>query len=433
MPLLLTTAALTYAVFNQGGVYLRDWCIVTLVVAATALHTVRRPHTIPWPVFALPAYAAFQLIPLPHPLLKLLSPARAALNPDHGWSPLAVTPPAALEIFLYVLACTLAFLTIRWLARDRNPWPLAAPLIALAALEAALGLCQPAPAHGTYVNRNHYAGLLEMALPFAVMYPIHVLRRGRSRWSSPLRPALVACAGFGLAALILLGIIASLSRMGFIAAILALSVLALSGLRRLPLAAVIGLALFVYLPTDALLSRFETVGVSYQGRAAVWSESLPLLAAYPVFGTGLGGYESAFMSYKLTTPLLTDDYVHNDYLQAAIETGVVGTLILAALFTGIVRQALRSAAARDPLDVACLAALTAIGLHSIVDFNLYIPANAMVLAWIAALVTGGATTSSEKGSDHLFQRKRSGDWHFDLFQRKRLSDPFSQPQPTIYP
>lgn len=383
----LATAALTYAILMQGGVYLRDWSIVTLVIAATALHTLRRPQAIPWPIFALPTYAAFQLLPLPHTLLKLISPARAALSPEtNQWAPLAVNPPAALEIFLYVLACTLAFLVIRALAADRNPWPLAAPLIVLAALEAALGLCQPAPAHGTYVNRNHYAGLLEMALPFAVMYPVHVLRRSRLRWRNPLRPALVACAGFSLAALILLGIIASESRMGFTAAILALSVLALSALRRLPLAAVVGLALFIYLPTDALLSRFETAGLSYEGRAVVWRESLPLLAAYPVFGTGLGGFESAFYPYKINSPLLTDDYVHNDYLQAAIETGLVGTVILAALFFGIVRQALRSAALRDPLDVACLAALTAIGLHSLVDFNLYIPANALVLAWIAALV-----------------------------------------------
>ena len=79
------------------------------------------------------------------------------------------------------------------------------PILGIAALEAGLGLWQyfggtgEQVRWGTYANHNHYAGFLEMALPFAVMYPVAVLRRARARWHSSVAPALggFGCVGFG--------------------------------------------------------------------------------------------------------------------------------------------------------------------------------------------------------------------------------------------
>jgi len=87
---------------------------------------------------------------------------------------------------------------------------------------------------------------------------------------------------------------------------------------------------------------------------------------------------------------VTDDFAHNDYLQLLAELGLVGFAIGAALALSVVRIALRGALkCADPqaryFAVACIGALFAIGLHSLADFNLYIPANAMLLAWIAGM------------------------------------------------
>jgi O-antigen ligase len=101
------------------------------------------------------------------------------------------------------------------------------------------------------------------------------------------------------------------------------------------------------------------------------------------------------------------DYAHNDYLQVLAELGLAGSLIVAALALGILARALR-AVARHPdsdgryLGLACTGALAAIMIHSATDVNLYIPANAMLLAWIAAISAGlsfSSTPRSAPGAD----------------------------------
>jgi putative inorganic carbon (HCO3(-)) transporter len=119
-------------------------------------------------------------------------------------------------------------------------------------------------------------------------------------------------------------------------------------------------------------------------------EAIPLIRAYPLFGCGLGGYETAFSRFKISGVLVTDDFVHNDYLQLLAELGLLGFVIGAALAFSVVRMASRSAVnTSDPearyFAVACAGALSTIALHSLADFNLYIPANAMLLAWIAGM------------------------------------------------
>lgn len=95
---------------------------------------------------------------------------------------------------------------------------------------------------------------------------------------------------------------------------------------------------------------------------------------------------------------MTDDFAHNDYLQLLAELGVLGFLIVAAGAFWITRRAVRGAVGlQDPekryFALACAGALAAILLHSTVDFNLYVPANAMVLLWIAGMTAGLDTGS----------------------------------------
>ncbi len=424
--LLILSTSLAYALIRYGGVLSVDRDIVSLLLGATAavyfLRTRRydlAPQLDPWvrwPLVLLIAYSVFQLVPLPLAALRLMSPERAeiAAAAGGGWAPLTVSPGETLLQVTTIGACALTFLMIREAAwrLEKRWWMAMMPIVAIAVLEAALGLAQfysNAPAgvaHGTYVNRNHFAGFLEMALPFSVALAVTTMRSPGPRRRTPLGPAIKASAALAAAALILAGIIYSFSRMGFAAALFGLGVAGTvfavkrirvgraEGQRKWLLTAAGGgvavlALLFMYLPPDQLIARFAQLAatdeITADTRMRIWRESGQVVAAYPVFGCGLGGYEAAFLKYKQVAPMQTVDYAHDDYLQGLAELGTPGFALCALLAGLILRRAV--CGARRPLAAAAVGALAAMALHSFVDFNLYIPANLITVAWISGLTT----------------------------------------------
>jgi O-antigen ligase len=448
---------LAYAAFQWGGVVRTDQYEYLLVLGLLAIvlslgRARDRWAALPgavvrWTLAILPAYVLMQVVPLPVAVLRALSPARAEavaalelIGAKVNFASLSVSSVATFQSFLLVCGYLIIFLLVRdltWRFRvaavphqgpahaealryDKGScWLAIWPIVAIGALEAGLGLWQhfggtgEQARWGTYANRDHYAGFLEMAMPFAVVYPVALMRRARARWHSPVAPALAACGVWALAGLMFAGILHSFSRMGFIAALSSLFVMGTLGFgtpqlswvasSRKRQAGAVGLvtalvlAGFVFLPPDKLIARFaqlvSTDELTAGGRAQLWAETIPLIRAYPVFGCGLGGYETAFSRFKVSGVLVTDDFAHNDYLQLLAELGVVGFVIGATLAFSVVRMAVRRAVrSADPgaryFAVACAGALAAILLHSFADFNLYIPANAMLLAWIAGMTAG---------------------------------------------
>lgn len=432
-------AVLGFAVYRYGGVREQDWLPCLLALGMLGLSCWMFPPQGPrlpsmprrfWvPLFALPCYLAFQLIPLPLAALRILSPARVELLQGSGprWggflvAPLSVMPYATWSQLLRLAGYIIVFLLVREaLFRLRaNPWLVAWPLIAINCFEAILGILQYSPdeadpasglAKGTYINRDHFAGLLEMALPFALMYAVVLFKKSQVfdahkwRWRTG---ALVTAAG---AVAIIFGIVQSLSRMGFVSALSGLLVVcaflvrterpAVGG-RAAPVAYFSGIVILlvglatVFSPSrliDRLAASAGSQDLSSASRLTVWNDTLRLIRAYPIMGCGAGCYEHAMPRYKSPLPLVTVDFAHNDYLQGVAELGIVGGAI-ALFFLGCVFAAsFRTAVTEDDPDVrslavACLGALTAIALHSFTDFNLYIPANGFELSWIAGIAAG---------------------------------------------
>ncbi len=444
------SAALVWAVFHGGGTDQSAWAFSMLLIAVAAIvYWLRTPKwkqappvrgLLWWALLLLPVYGLLQLAPLPIPILGILSPARARLAEACGiigaapnTAPLSVAPAATLEEVLRLTTYAIAVLLVRelsWRWSDRA-WLPVLPLVAAGALQGALGLMQfysgEEAAHGSYVNRNHYAGLLEMTLPFAMLYPAALLNRSRAPWRESTKSAWGACVGAGAALLILLGLLHSMSRMGFVAgavaALICGSWLIASGMQtrrpRVPRLrgvvlrlAVLGFvlaggALFLFLAPDALVARFGDLSrpgrIAEADRRPLWRESLPLIAAYAPFGCGLGAYESAFLAHKVSCPLCTDDFAHNDYLQYLAELGVAGFFLAASAMTSVLAHAVQAAAkhcdfAGRSLAMATFASFVAILLHSFVDFNLYIPANGLLVAWIAGLACGAMFSSHPTSS-----------------------------------
>ncbi len=447
-----------YAVLQRGGVGWSDWNLSLFAVGVLGcLHfswrLIRRTDGIRVPgldpiagfsAVAVLCFVALQIVPLPTNLVRRISPKRvelqeAALSIEPVSRPqissrfvtLSAVPRATAEYLLTIAGYVLVFLLIRDLSLrlGKWPWATAIPLLIVVGLEAALGLFQVNAggvtgfATGTYASRDHYAGLIEMVLPFPVMFAVALLRRDRNRFEASAAPALKASSLVAIAAIMLVAIILSLSRMGFLAALASLLVAGAAAgslgtwdgtgyvqgrLRNwVPTAAVTFIVIvgFFFLPTNPLLARFadisNTSDISPDTRVQIWRDAMGLVKDYPLFGCGMGGFESCFLKYKTVAPMYTVDYAHNDYLQVMAELGLfgfaAGLLFVGRVFTRALRAVFHSGSADGRhLAIACVASMTAILLHSFVDFNMYVPANGMLFAWIAG-ISGIYLTGANRG------------------------------------
>ena len=377
---------------------------------------------------AVPAYVAFQLVPLPLPVLRLLSPRRAELTdalgavmPAPRFAPLSVDPAATTMALTGVMACVLCFFLVRELTYSslrRASWRPVFPLMAIAVVQGAIAVWQAWSGEevaGTYWNRNHLAGLLEMVLPLCIGYAAYA-----KRWN---KGALVPIASI---AIVFLGVVASGSKAGYIATLAGLLTMALVfGLSRFSGAAkwatlaavpVIGVIAFVLLGNQDVLIRIAaefdaTDGMTGEGRVPIWADSMKLLATYPVFGSGLGTYFASFVAFQTAGLSNHWTHAHNDYVEIATDLGVAGLVLFLALIVVVAAAALRLAREKrqsgaDLLALGCLGSFAAIGLHSAADFNLYIPANALTLAWIVGLAAGiplrvGAGEATRRGRETI--------------------------------
>lgn len=396
--LALAGLAVAGAVFFFGGVTEAEWgfCMALLGLAAGLYWSItpkyKRVQGDPWLALGVAGVVIWTAIQV-------------------RW--ISVAPLRTMEyVFTNAAAATMLLLgrELGWRFR-RRIWIAAAPLLLVASLEGALGLVQftamragvgPAEsATGTYVNRNHFAGLLEMVLPLAAAGAAAFWWGEKKRWWG-------AAGMLAIAGLLVTGTVISLSRMGFLAALgglFVLGVLLMGGKGRLAAAIGTGALLamaFLFLPTAEWIGRFASIAqsedISADSRAMIWRDTLPLIRDHWAFGVGMGGYETAFYAYKNVAPMSTVDYAHNDYLQYLAELGAVG-FGMALFVLGRVFYWMAAGLEKSWLVAGAWGAAAAMGMHSLVDFNLYIPANVLVLAWILGMATAPAMTEERRAAE----------------------------------
>lgn len=435
--------------------------IVTLVAAPLAFGAVQ-PWAFAGAFVLVAALFAAQLlrrevVVATPPLVAALGLAGllVALQLLPALGPLTVNRHASFEALLKGTCYTLTFLLAARVGRRRTHarWLLAA-LVAVATFEALYGLAEQSSgtarifgfrkptggtrASGTYVNSNHFAGLLAMALPVAV--GLLASWRWRDRLPTPLRARLVVMLGHPtfpgralLATAILLvsvGLLGSLSRGGVLAALVGLGALALALVpahRRLRVGGVATALVLVFGLTlassvvERLVARLDGLSretsLTTATRLAIARDTLALIGEHPLLGAGAGTYGDAFASHQsFDSRGLHVDHAHCDYLELATDLGLPGALALllglAATCALIVRRATASNdAERGRLALTALAGVAAIACHSWVDFNLRIPANAL---WATALL-GLAWGLSSAATGFRPLRSLSAPWSRVLF------------------
>jgi O-antigen ligase len=247
---------------------------------------------------------------------------------------------------------------------------------------------------GPYVNRNHFAGFAELVIPVALV-PLVLGKVRRERW---IIVAILALLPIG--ALFLSASRGGIVSFGVEVAVLALLLLLRRTAGKHLLAGVVVLllafALVSWLGVRQILERFssmQSLEVSTGKRASMRHDTWRIFRDHPWIGTGLGTLQIVYPPYETLYDGKIVNHTHNDYLEALAETGIVGGVccawFLALLFYHSLRQLLQSdssfaATLHTAGFVACCGFLT----HSLVDFNLHIPGNALLFFVTAYLATG---------------------------------------------
>ena len=387
-----------------------------------------------------------QLLPLPGAWRDFLSPATArnSVIPTLTWGPrvwavfysgstISVHPSATVIAALTLAACL--FFSITFYASGMEPWKfkaLLATLIGLGTFEAIYGLIEygAGTQHifwlrktyyleevtGTYINHNHFAGLMEMILPIAIS--AFVLQfsgsqerplESQRRWNIlPQGDFIGSSMLFVSICLMLTALVLSRSRGGLISFLIALifmAYLVAKGSNRFPRITQVKLFLPILLALVALgLGREISTRFSYSVRDAperfeLWVDSFRIVRDFPWLGTGLGTYRDVLANYRPLKDIVVVagipqlariNYAHNDYLQFLVECGLIGFILLvwALVKTGAYLYKGIRASSDWELQVlgwGLVSGMLALALHGFVDFNFHIPANALIFSLYAGL------------------------------------------------
>jgi O-antigen ligase len=257
---------------------------------------------------------------------------------------------------------------------------------------------------GTYICPNHLGGYLEMLLPLGITYTL----TGRF---SPLQKILLGYASL----VILAGIAATISRGAWMATGVSVLVLLAFLFRRqgykLPVLGIIVLlvaaGLLAFKRADLSRNRKESLAsltLEQDTRTQVWRGATTMWQDHPWTGVGPAHFDYRFRAYRPPSNYAQGrpDRVHNDYLNTLVDWGIIGAALVAsawALFGwGVLRSWKYVQRAQNDLSIkrsnrsafvlgGCLG-LLAILVHSFVDFNLHVPANAILAVTLLALVVG---------------------------------------------
>jgi O-antigen ligase len=267
------------------------------------------------------------------------------------------------------------------------------------------GLIKPYPKRGTgtFISPNNLSGFLEMILPLALACTL----------TSRIKAVSKVFTGYA-AIVILFGIIVTVSRGSWFAVAIALlvffAVLLFHHAHRLPalillLVIVLGGAYFgtrnVFLRTR--LSQIQTPAgaLNDDGRFAIWRAAAKLWQENVWFGIGPGHFSYRFGKYRPAIIQVNPDRVHNDYLNTLTDFGIVGALLVAAAWIALYYCAIwtwrfvrgspqtigEHFSNKLTLVLGTSIGLLAILVHSFFDFNTHIPANAIVMVTLMAILT----------------------------------------------
>ncbi len=345
-----------------------------------------------------------------------------------GWRTLSLQPGATLERTLWFLALLLAFALAAERTREAERAALYRDAMhALFGGVALFGLVQHATWNGRmywfyasdtirrpfgpFVNANHFAALMAMAVPWMAATAISRGRKARRPLLDP--ETVVRAAGASLCVLA-----------GFVAASKAGAVLVAGGLlvvscvsvrtRRARLG-VVASAVALGLAGAALLSStdlgirvgeaMEQGGAVGEGRFAMLLTGTSVIRDYPLTGTGFGTFRNVIPGYQPAGEAENWLQAHDDYLEFAIEGGGIGLGLLAWLALAFVRGVASAGRGRgSPERTGLLVGIGVVALHSFVEFHLQLPGVALLWVLASSIAVASPPAFEREGRAIRFRR-----------------------------
>jgi putative inorganic carbon (hco3(-)) transporter len=366
---------------------------------------------------------AVQILPLPSMLHQYVSSSQEDLYQTAAevaglssatMHPFSVSPFHTLSKLLEYGAYFFLYLVTVNVVRTRTLfWALVTTICISATFQAVYGMYEYLSGHqqifaykkqaaydaasGTFINRNHFAVYLAMALPLLVAIILEKLssfhKLGQTLLTRLVRTIetqgqVLLFVAMGI--LICAALIFSMSRGGIVFAALSTSIFFVLYNRKktkwtakiaifLFVACVIGLAALLGLAP--LIERFAKISHEWTGpgsRLQLWKDTLKIFAHFPLTGSGAGTFEQIFPMYRTSVYEYHFAHAHNDYLQMLAENGFAMLLLTAMSFLLLFHR-LKTVLSRAPgrltfAQIGTFCSLLALALHSIFDFSLQIPA-----------------------------------------------------------
>lgn len=391
-----------------------------------------------WPIGLLGAFIGLlwvQLLPLPAGILGFLSPETLAVAQSVGRFTLSLDPSASERYFMLGFAYFSTFLVTLLTVRDaRRIDQLAAALVFNGLFHASLGIALFSAGAtyrifftdifhtrviGSYVYHNHFAGYMEICLSVGIGLMLARLgsqssRPGNWRHKATSALAFILSPKMRLRIMLIVMVIALVltrSRMGntsFFAAMLLVGLTSLLLSRRMA-PATVGLILSLiiidiavigtWVGLEKVVARIQETTLqsaassqeeSIEQRLDVSHHALELIRDFPAFGTGGGSFYNTYLRYKNPSIPVYFDHAHNDYVELAADNGLIGIGLLGAfvlLSAGSTLHILLRRRASLPRGIAfgTLMMIVTLLIHSSVDFNLQLPANALTIVVVIAM------------------------------------------------
>lgn len=420
-----------------GAVY--PWGYVPLFCAAASIGLIgvvrfrNPPLLVSFALLSVGISIGVQLVPLPLAALDAVSPRMPAVlstlslvygsESAHAISiapsatGLALAAFSSLSLYFLGLAGALSTNALRALPAALTTFAVPLSLFGIVSREWANGLIywfwKPvegggANGFGPFVNRNHFAGWMLMALCLALGWLLgHVERESRrlgvrprfSQLISSDAPRLVAAASS--VAVMAIALVWTMSRSAIVGLVVAISLFAWVVFTRTNLersTRLAGVALVMLILFAGIAWRGPTAVVQWfadtrdlNGRFAAWQDGWRVVQDFKLAGTGLNTYGIAMLFYQESNPGFHLGSAHNDYLQLLAEGGVLvaipAVFAVGALAYSIKRNLMtvRNESRGFWIRSGAAVSLVAIAVQEVVEFSLQIPANALLCCTLAAI------------------------------------------------